>query len=196
VGVVAGSYPAFYLTSFNAVEVLKGKVRAGMRSKGVRSTLVVFQFALSILLIIFTAVAYHQINFMQKRNLGIDKHNVLVLPTRAALALTAPPSRTPMAQQTGIVKTSYTNNRFPGVNNTKVFKNAGTEQDHIMGVYHADYDHQEVMKFEMKEGRFFSKDFRSDSTAILLNEAAVAESGFTNLLQEEILHNENGQQED
>jgi putative ABC transport system permease protein len=61
------------------VEVLKGKVRAGFKSKGVRSTLVVFQFALSIFLIIFTVVVYQQITFMQERNMGIDKHNVMVV---------------------------------------------------------------------------------------------------------------------
>ena len=73
-----------------------------------------------------------------------------------------------LAQQTGIVKLSYTNNTFPGVNNTTVFKAAGSEQDHIMGVYYADHDHQDVIKFEMKEGRYFSKDFPSDSSAIII----------------------------
>ena len=79
VGFVAGSYPAFYLTSFNVVEVLKGKVRAGMKSKGVRSFLVVLQFSISIFLIIFTVVVYQQIKFMQEKNLGIDKENILIL---------------------------------------------------------------------------------------------------------------------
>jgi putative ABC transport system permease protein len=195
VGVVAGSYPAFYLTSFSAVEVLKGKVRAGMRSKGVRSTLVVFQFALSIFLIIFTGIVYQQINYMQQRNLGIDKHNVLVLPNAGRLGEHRNAFKNALAQQTGIVKTSYTNNSFPGVNNTTVFKSAGSEQDHIMGVYYADYDHQDVLKFELKDGRYFSRDFPSDSSAILLNEAAVREFGFANPLEEEIIYNDDGKRE-
>lgn len=195
VGVVAGSYPAFYLTSFNAVEVLKGKVRAGTKSKGVRSTLVVFQFALSIFLIIFTGVVYQQINYMQDRNLGIDKHNVMILPNAGRLETNRDAFKNALAEQTGIVKSSYTNNSFPGVNNTTVFKSSGSDQDHIMGQYYADYDHQDVMKFELKEGRYFSKDFPSDSSAILLNEAAVKEFGFTNPLQEEIIYNDEGKQQ-
>ena len=192
VGLIAGSYPAFYLTSFNAVEVLKGKVRAGMKSGGVRSTLVVCQFALSIFLIIFTTVVYQQITFMQERNMGIDKHNVLVIRNTSRLGTNRDAFKNSLDDLTGIVKSSYTNNNFPGVNNTTVFKSAGSEQDHIMGLYYADYDHMDVLKFELKEGRFFSKDFPSDSSAIILNEAAVKEFGFNNPLQEEILYNDSG----
>lgn len=195
VGVVAGSYPAFYLTSFNAVEVLKGKVRAGMKSRGVRSILVICQFALSIFLIIFTAAVYKQINFMQQRDMGIDKHNVLILPNAGKLDNNRDAFKNLLHEQTGIVKASYTNNSFPGVNNTTVFKSAGSEQDHIMGVYYADFDHQEVIRFELKDGRYFSREFPSDSSAILLNEAAVKEFGFDNPLQEEVIFNDNGQQE-
>jgi putative ABC transport system permease protein len=190
VGVIAGSYPAFYLTSFNAVEVLKGKVRAGMKSKGVRSTLVVFQFALSIFLIIFTAVVYQQIQYMQQRDLGIDKHNVLILPNAGRLGNHKTAFKDAVLQQTGIVKASFSNNNFPGVNNTTVFKSAGSEQDHLMGLYYADYDHQDVLKFEMKEGRYFSRDYPSDSTAVVLNEAAVREFGFTSPLGQELVFND------
>jgi putative ABC transport system permease protein len=190
IGLIAGSYPAFYLTSFNAVEVLKGKVRSGMKSKGVRSILVVFQFALSMFLIIFTVVVYQQIQYMQEKNLGIDKNNILVLQNTSRLGNNKDAFKNALSQQTGVVKVSYTNNTFPGVNNTTVFKAAGSEQDHIMGLYYADYDHIDVMKFEMKDGRYFSKDFASDSTAIILNEAAAKEFGYANAVGEEILYND------
>jgi len=186
---LAGSYPAFYLTSFQAVEVLKGKIKSGMKSRGIRSAMVVFQFGISIFLIIFTATVYLQINYMQDRNLGMDKHNILIVQNTYRLGNNREAYKTAIEQQSGIVKTSFTNNTFPGVNNTTVFKSVGAEQDHIMGQYYADYDHLDVIKFELKEGRYFSPDFLSDSTAIILNEAAVKEFGMENPLNEEILFN-------
>lgn len=189
VGIISGSYPAFYLTSFNSVEVLKGKVRSGMKSKGIRSALVVFQFGISIFLIIFTATVYLQLKFMQNRNLGMDKNNVLIINSTWRLGNNREPFRNSLSDYTGVVKTSFTNHTFPGVNNTTVFKSIESEQDHIMGVYYADYDHADVMRFELAQGRFFSRDFVSDSTAIILNEAAVKEFGMKDPINEEILYN-------
>jgi putative ABC transport system permease protein len=188
VGILSGSYPAFYLTSFNAVEVLKGKLQSGMKSKGIRSALVVFQFGVSIFLIIFTASVYLQLKYMQNRNLGMDKNNVLIVGNTWRLQNNRQAFRNAIDGHSGVVKTSFSNNTFPGVNNTTVFKAAESDQDHIMGQYFADYEHADVLRLEMVQGRFFSRDFPSDSTAIILNEAAVREFGWDDPLNKEILH--------
>lgn len=187
IGLLAGSYPAFYLTSFSAVEVLKGKVRAGLKSKGIRSGLVIFQFSLSIILIICTSTVYQQIQYLQERNAGLDKHNVLAISNTGRLGTNQMAFKNTMLTKAGIENASFTNNVFPGVNNTTAFRDAVTKKDHIMGTYYADQDHADVLKFELVAGRYFSRDFPSDSMAVVLNEAAVRELSWDNPLQEKLI---------
>ncbi|MEZ4974325.1 MAG: ABC transporter permease [Cyclobacteriaceae bacterium] len=187
IGLLAGSYPAFYMTSFSAVEVLKGKVRAGLKSKGVRSGLVVFQFSLSIILIIATTVVYQQIEFLQSRNMGLDKQNVIALRNTRNLKTNQQAFKNTLLDFPEIENASYTNNVFPGINNTTAFRSASDQKDHIMGRYVADFDHSATLKFEIAEGRFFSREFPSDSMAVVVNEAAVRELGWANPLEEELI---------
>lgn len=187
VALLAGSYPAFYLTSFNAVDVLKGKVRSGMKSKGVRSTLVVLQFAVSTFLILSTLVVYQQLSYMQSKNLGLDQHNLINIQNTGRLRSGREAFRSQLENFPNVVNTSFTNNAFPGVNNTTVFRIKGSDIDYLAGKYYADWDHLDVMKLSLKEGRFFSRDFASDSSAVIMNEAAVKEFGRENPLQMELL---------
>ncbi|MEM7107655.1 MAG: ABC transporter permease [Bacteroidota bacterium] len=188
VGILAGSYPAFYLTHFKITEVLKGKLKAGMKSGGVRGVLVTFQFWISIVLIICTAVVYEQLVFIQNKNLGIDKDHIIMIEDVSRLENNVRAFKNDLTSNTFIIGASFANNTFPGTNNNTLFRQAGNEQDYLMSTYFCDYDHLEAMGFEMDEGRFFSRDFPSDSIVVVMNQAAVREFGFENPLEERIVN--------
>jgi putative ABC transport system permease protein len=188
VGIMAGSYPAFYLTSFSAVEVLKGKIRAGMKSKGVRSSLVVVQFSISIFLIITTTVIFRQLSFLQSRNMGMDKQSVFTLQHLSRLGTNHEAFKTELLKQTGFTSASFTNNMLPGQQNTTVFREKGSDKDFLFETYYVDQDYPSVLKLEMADGRFFTQN-ASDTLSVVLNEAAVKEFGWTdNVLTREVLN--------
>ena len=187
VGLLAGSYPAFYLTQFKVTEVLKGKIAKGMKGGKVRGALVVLQFSISIFLIICTVIVYQQIQFTQNKNLGFDKDKVLVIYNAFQLDNNRVAFKNALMDEHSISSASYSNNVIPGVNNTTIFRKDGADDDHILGQYYADYEHVETMGFVMAQGRSFSRDFPSDSLAIIVNQATVIEMAWENPLDEYLI---------
>ncbi len=187
VGLLSGSYPAFYLTNFRITEVLKGSASKGTKSGRVRGLLVILQFSISILLIICTILVYNQIQYTQNKNLGFNKHKVLVISNVNRLESNRQAFKDALMQESMIEAASYSNHVIPGVNNTTIFRKPGLDEDHIIGVYFADHDHLEVMGYELAEGRDFSRDFPSDSTAMLVNQAVVEEMGWEEPVGEKLI---------
>ncbi len=187
VGILSGSYPAFYLTSFQITEVLKGKLARGTGSGKVRGGLVVLQFTISILLIISTILVYNQLEYTQNKNLGFIKERVIVISNVDRLDSNRKAFKDALMQESSIVAASYSNSMIPGVNNTTIFRKPGLDEDHIIGAYFADHEHFEVLGFELEDGRNFSRDFVSDSTAILINRSVADEMGWEEPIGEKLI---------
>lgn len=181
VGLIAGSYPAFYLTAFGPAAVLKGKIRTGMKRSQLRSSLVVFQFFISTALIISSMVVYKQLGYMQEKNLGFDKENVLSLLHVRALGKNQEGFKQDLLNQTGFANASFANSLPPRVDWNSVMRTKDKQQDILCNINVVDENHLETLGLSLAKGRFFSKDIPSDTGAILVNETAFAQMGWTEL---------------
>lgn len=187
VGFLAGSYPAIYLTAFKPTDVLRGKVKAGLKSGGIRSGLVVFQFFISIVLIISTLLIQKQLRHLTRVDLGFDKENVLVINNANALDKNKAAFKEELKKSAGIKKVCITSAAPPQMAYSDIFKPLdGTNSDIGITYYFADHDLLETMDMSMASGRFFSREIPSDSNAVIINESAARKMAWENPVGEKI----------
>ncbi|MEM6768286.1 MAG: ABC transporter permease, partial [Bacteroidota bacterium] len=184
-GLLAGSYPALYLSSLSPITIFRGKLSRSLGELLVRRGLVVLQYALSIILMVSVWVVYKQIEFTQTQNLGYNRENVILFKKEGKTYDLAT-ARTLMQEFM----------RLPGVKDASIIGNTMTESDWGTNgiqwpgkeptdrtgfdVIQVDYGTLEMLEIEMKEGRSFSEDYGSDSLKVIFNEAAIKHMGLEN----------------
>lgn len=182
VSVLAGIYPAFVLSSFKPVIVLKGAAgRTGKKGFSLRSGLVVFQFIISTGLIIGTLVVWQQMKYIQHINLGYQKEQLLILSNSYALGKQEPVFKEEMLKDPRIVNATISSYRPAGPsNNNNALAYAEGHEDQIMKTieFHIDDQYIPTFSMQMAAGRNFSKDMPTDSTAMIINEKAASAFGW------------------
>ncbi|GAB4018369.1 ABC transporter permease [Spirosoma koreense] len=183
-GIIAGIYPAFFLSSFSIIKTLKGSFFGkSSQKKPLHNGLIVFQFSISTILLIATMVVYRQLQYMQNKKLGYDKDQVIALPDTRLLGDSQLAFKEQLLQNSHVISASLSR-YVPGgimMDGTQIYpKNETSNGAEIhANIYHVDYDYLRTLGIQVVQGRNFSRDFPTDSlSGVLINESAVRELGW------------------
>ncbi|WP_421827403.1 ABC transporter permease [Larkinella sp.] len=188
-GLVSGSYPALFLSSLKPVVVLKGVLKFKPSATLFRKGLVVFQFSLSIILIVGMIIIYRQIQYIQTKNLGFDKGNLVYMPLEGDLKKNYQTFRSELLTQPGIqaVSASWADPLEVGSSTIGVgWRGKDTTQRILFNQTAVHYDYLKAMGVRLKEGREFSPDYGTDTTNYLINEASARKIGYKNPVGQEL----------
>jgi len=175
-GLIAGSYPAIYLSGFRPAAVLKGKMNTSISELWARKGLVVFQFAVSIVFIVAVAVVYRQVEFVQTKNIGYQKDQVIYFDMEGSVARNPEAFLSQVRDIPGVIRA--TSSQFTPIASSSeasgIRWDGKNEDDQTRFVQMAvNYDLPETLGMEMSAGRTFSPNFSSDTAAVIFNETAI-----------------------
>jgi predicted permease len=188
-GVLSGSYPALFLANFKILEILKGGLKHTNSATVFRQGLVVFQFALSIFLVIASLTVFNQINYIQSKNLGMDRENLLYIDLEEGTKKHFDVFKEKLQQMPGIASVAASgHNPLEVRNTTHDVQWTGKREDEKINftILLAHYDFLETMKIELKEGRDYSPDIASNFSNSIINEAAARAMGMDAPIGEEL----------